>query len=310
MADAGLLTMDQVRVVLGCLERWGFVTIDGSPSRAGFGSGRGIKAGSAVTVTAHGAAAQSLWPEVVADVDERWRRRFSLQLATVLDGAGIVAGASSYDLPHGVASGWLRSNGRPATGSTSPATSIGPTLARALGAIQLAHDERSPVPLELAANVLRILDDDGVPLGRLPTLTGISRELTVQTKLLEHLGLVQLRTDGGKRLARTPAGVAAQRAHGVVLDDVEAQLAGDVAGALCSAATTILSSEAIADALRPPDGTRRSGVAAPALGRADQSATAARRTRDLVAQTELFLADPIGALPHFPMWDGNRGFGP
>jgi hypothetical protein len=34
------------------------------------------------------------------------------------------------------------------------------------------------------------------------------------------------------------------------------------------------------------------------------------RNRELVIQTESFLAGPIGALPHYPVRDGNRGFGP
>jgi hypothetical protein len=32
--------------------------------------------------------------------------------------------------------------------------------------------------------------------------------------------------------------------------------------------------------------------------------------RDLVAQTEAFQRDPINALPYYPLWDPNRGFGP
>ena len=37
---------------------------------------------------------------------------------------------------------------------------------------------------------------------------------------------------------------------------------------------------------------------------------ARERSRDLVAQTELFIGDPLHRLPHFPLWDMNRGFGP
>jgi hypothetical protein len=32
--------------------------------------------------------------------------------------------------------------------------------------------------------------------------------------------------------------------------------------------------------------------------------------RDIVAQTELLLRDPVASLPHYPFWDMNRGFGP
>ena len=33
------------------------------------------------------------------------------------------------------------------------------------------------------------------------------------------------------------------------------------------------------------------------------------RNRELVIQAESFLADPIGVLPHYRVWAGNRGFG-
>ena len=34
------------------------------------------------------------------------------------------------------------------------------------------------------------------------------------------------------------------------------------------------------------------------------------RTREMAAQTRAFIDDPAGALPHYPMWDMNRGYGP
>ncbi len=37
---------------------------------------------------------------------------------------------------------------------------------------------------------------------------------------------------------------------------------------------------------------------------------AKQRARELVAQTEDFVRDPAGTLPHYPLWDMNRGFGP
>jgi hypothetical protein len=32
--------------------------------------------------------------------------------------------------------------------------------------------------------------------------------------------------------------------------------------------------------------------------------------RDMVEQTAAFVGDPANALPYFPLWDMNRGFGP
>jgi hypothetical protein len=54
-------------------------------------------------------------------------------------------------------------------------------------------------------------------------------------------------------------------------------------------------------------GTRR--CESPALGRARAATAARQRMRDLVAQTNAFVHDPLNALPHYPVWDMNRGFG-
>ncbi len=66
----------------------------------------------------------------------------------------------------------------------------------------------------------------------------------------------------------------------------------------------------VSEGLVPPAGTVRAGDQAPALGRRDVGVAARQRMRDLVAQTEAFVADPAGRLPHHPLWDMNRGFGP
>jgi hypothetical protein len=66
----------------------------------------------------------------------------------------------------------------------------------------------------------------------------------------------------------------------------------------------------LSEGLIPPQGTVRAGDQAPALGRRDVGAAARQRMRDLVAQTQAFVRDPAGALPHYPLWDMNRGFGP
>jgi hypothetical protein len=66
----------------------------------------------------------------------------------------------------------------------------------------------------------------------------------------------------------------------------------------------------ISEGLVPPAGGRRSGdpvAATSPLGLVPAERT---RTREMVAQTSAFIEDPAGRLPHFPMWDMNRGFGP
>ena len=66
----------------------------------------------------------------------------------------------------------------------------------------------------------------------------------------------------------------------------------------------------LSEGLVPPQDTARAGDQAPALGRRDVGVAAQQRMRGLVAQTAEFVRDPAGALPHYPLWDMNRGFGP
>ena len=73
---------------------------------------------------------------------------------------------------------------------------------------------------------------------------------------------------------------------------------------------TLLKRGELSDGLKPPPGTIRAGAQTPALGRVDIGPAARQRRRDLVIQTEAFVRDPAGTLPHYPLWDMNRGFGP
>lgn len=66
----------------------------------------------------------------------------------------------------------------------------------------------------------------------------------------------------------------------------------------------------LAEGLAPIAGTIRSGTQAPAHGRRDVGPAARQRARDMAAQSRHFVADPLGSLPHYPLWDMNRGFGP
>jgi hypothetical protein len=66
----------------------------------------------------------------------------------------------------------------------------------------------------------------------------------------------------------------------------------------------------LAEGLVPQEGTVRAGTEVPALGRREAGAAARQRMSQLVAQSKAFQRDPAGALPHYPLWDMNRGFGP
>jgi len=109
------------------------------------------------------------------------------------------------------------------------------------------------------------------------------------------------------------AGIRAQQAYYRRTRDVEEKWKKEYHTAtkeVRESLTALLKRGELSDGLRPPTGTARAGAQAPALGRADIGAAAHQRMRDLVIQTEAFVRDPAGALPHYPLWDMNRGFGP
>jgi len=188
-------------------------------------------------------------------------------------------------------------------------------------AFTLEFEQESRVPLWLCANTLRVLGEGPVPLRDLPRLTGASPETS-------DIGwpakpFVAIEPDPaakrGKVVRLTPLGLRVQRNYHRVVREIEERWQTqfgqekihrlrDCLGALFVArnGNRLLMSEGLV----PAEGTVRSGAQAPALGRRDVGAAARQRMRDLVAQTEMFVRDPVNALPHYPLWDMNRGFGP
>jgi hypothetical protein len=80
---------------------------------------------------------------------------------------------------------------------------------------------------------------------------------------------------------------------------------------LCANTIRVLGEESVpVSELARLTGVARAGGDAPALGRRTMAAVALQRGRDVVAQNRNFVRDPAGCLPHYPIWDMNRGFGP
>jgi hypothetical protein len=123
----------------------------------------------------------------------------------------------------------------------------------------------------------------------------------------------------GKLVRLTPLGIRAQETYHRLIREIEtdweARFGKETVRRLREALQDLFVPRngnrlLIAEGLVPPDGTARAGDTTPALGRRDIGAAARQRTRDMAAQTEMFLRDPAATLPHYPLWDMNRGFGP
>ena len=175
--------------------------------------------------------------------------------------------------------------------------------------------------LALCANAIRVLGREPVPVAEIPRLTGSSPETSGVGWQLAPFVLVGPAPAGtrGKVVRLSPRGLEVQQKYHMLVDAIELewqdQYGKRAVGNLRKALEGIREQRdgdhsRLSAGLVPPAGVVRAGNAVPALGRRDVGAAARKRARDLVAQSEAFVRDPLGTLPHFPLWDMNRGYGP
>jgi hypothetical protein len=328
ICDRTYTSATQLGFAIGCIERWGYVEVTLKGRQApratkseGWGSARRITLDTQLTPREKGQVALELWPEVVEAVEGRWQARHGAALEAVAREVSAVAMAPGLAMPEGLPSGWMRGDWRqfpPGEPSDAPGRRFPVLIGQALLAMTILYEQRRRLPLALAANTLRVIHDGGTPVSQLHSLSGISPELTgPQCRVLVRHGLGELTDDPhrrGKSVRLTAGGTRAQREYAHTLDEVQTAL-GAAGVSATNALAKLLSAKsngelAIRDAMTPPPGVRRSGAPSPALGRVVTKAAAKTRNRELMHQTQAFLANPFDALPHYPVWDGNRGFGP
>jgi hypothetical protein len=288
--------VEEVRLKLGCLERWGFITMQPG-RRDGWGSGRGIRGDWTVRLTTKGAKAAEIWPPLFPLVEGRWETRFGSRLLSLRQALQTLAGAIS--------------------GEDVEQLPLASLFDRLLRAFRLEFDRQAVAPLDLSANILRVLGSEPVREAEIPRLTGGSPETSGIGWQVKRYIVIEPDPSArrGKLVLLSPLGIKAQHDYQRLTAEIEQRWEADFGAnqirALRESLQTILTKgDLLADALTPPAGTARAGDQAPALGRRDVGVAARKRMRDLIVQTEAFRKDPAGALPHYPLWDMNRGFGP
>lgn len=336
---ASLSSQELLKFQLGCLERWGFIYfqqegIGESPQfpaahearRDGWGSGRGIKTAWVVHLAKRGRLAAGFWPKVGLDVDKRWRQRFASDYSDLYEALQEIERRREVELPLGLPS----SGNVPWSETYQPRKSqkdeedrlLSALLSRVLLMFTIEFNRRSHVPISACANTIRVLRADaGTRLADLPRLTGCSPETCDIGWFLKRFVAIEPDPSGkrGKLVRLSPAGQEAQRRYHLLTreieDEWERKFGATGVRRLRSSLEEVLAERkdgkhVIGFGMVPPEGMIRAGGVAPALGRRDVGVAAKQRGRDSVEQTKLFVADPEGSLPHYPLWDMNRGFGP
>jgi hypothetical protein len=280
------ITVDELRAQtraacnIAGLERWRWITVGdpGGGRRDGYGTHRGVKGGSVLRPTPVGSYARRLWPQAVADVEQRWRDRFGDAAVGSLRDALLAPTPSAAQMP------WAPPEVHPSDGLRSHVISgtgtggdipLGALMGQALTALTLEHERGSAVSLPLGADVLRVIENAVVPLRDLPRLSGVSKEaVAMGTGFLARGKLAEI--GPGRLISLTARGQAA-------LDDYRVRAARPGDERLRAGLEEIVSQrEALAEGLRPPEGCWRAA-------------------KPYLAQTQRMLANPTAALPWQPM---------
>ena len=262
------------QVNLAGLERWGWIVLgDRRRGDAGFGSHRGVIPSTSVRLTSAGTAVCRVWPDRIAEVEERWRRRFGVPTVRALTELGSQLGAGMpWALPEVHPRDGFYSHPLPTPSEDHPP--LAAALGSALTAVTVHQERSAPVSLALSANVLHALGAEPARTRDLPTRTGLAKEaVAVSISYLARHALAT-RTPGGT-IRLTTAGIEAK-------EEADARPGPDHAQLRLLLDQVLADTHALRDGLHPPTGCWR--------GKPPHTT----RTRHL-------LDDPAAALPRQPI---------
>jgi DNA-binding MarR family transcriptional regulator len=309
------LPKPKLHSTLGGLERWRYVTVgpgsaDRPPEskRDGWGSGRGLRTDWVVRPTEAGRKAEEIWRPLFNDIETRWEERFGdVEIRELRRSLGDVVEKLDVELPEylpivGSANGMVteithRSRSRATSESdVAQPLQLSRLLAQVLVAYTIDFERESGLSLPLSANVLRVLDGEGLDVRELPFVAGISKEaVSMALRYLTktgYLGVDADSSDARKKLVRvTTKGRDAQESarmrHAELEQAWERRFGPGAVQQLRAALHGVLDQ-------------REGGRARLSLG-LQPPPDGWRATKPYVEHTRAVVDDPIGRLPDHPM---------
>jgi DNA-binding MarR family transcriptional regulator len=198
-----------LRTNLDGMRRWGYITIE--PDTFGSRSKR-PRPDAVLRPTQAGQQAQEVWRRLPGQIEQRWRDRFSEdKIGRLRQSLSEIVIQVKYDLPDflPILSYGLFTRGRQPEADRSlalqddqerqpPAATVDATnlslsalLAKVLLVFATEYERESDVSLAISANVLRVLDVEGVQVRELPRLSGVSKEAIAMAQgFLEKQGYI------------------------------------------------------------------------------------------------------------------------
>jgi hypothetical protein len=193
------------------MRRWGYLAIDGTGAQA------------TLRLRAAGRRAAAAWEPLPDEIEGRWRQRIGAPGVDRLR-AALATFVTRFEVELPDCLPILRHELFCDRGDVAPvrdqalsrdadaAISLWSLLSRTLLAFAREYEQDARLSLAVTADVLRVLDPEAVHVADLPRVSGVSKEaLAMALKLLEKRGLVDVGSDGRRRVGRlTERGARAQ----------------------------------------------------------------------------------------------------
>jgi len=216
-----LARLARTKTNLNGMQRWGYITVRPDPSDE-----RPKSPASAwlIRPTPKGRMAQQIWRPLLGVVEERWRSCFgAAQIDRLQDSLRALVSSIDLTLPDclPILGYGLVSRAPDQAGSNEDDLQSLPLvalLARALLVFAIEFERESALSLAVSANVVRVLDENGVRVRDLPLLSGVSKEaIAMALGFLQKRGVAVVEEESGATRAKiarlTPKGRDAQDAH-------------------------------------------------------------------------------------------------
>jgi len=280
---------------------WGYVTV--SPDST-HGQRSPPRSDWMIRPTPGGQRAQEVWRPLFGVIEGRWRERYGEgEIVRLRDSLSAVVSQLNFELPeylpilrYGLFSEVALDQERASASSVEGAgQSLSALLSKVLIVLAMDFERDWPLALAISANLLRVLNEEGVQVRDLPRLSGVSKEATAMALgFLEKRGFIEMKSGatGRRKLVRlTSTGLSAQIACRQRLGAVELSFQSRIGkGRLDDLRESL-------QTLRD----RRDGEQ-PVLGQGLIPHPGGWRANKLyLAQTLAMVRDPAGTLPHYPM---------
>jgi hypothetical protein len=201
---------------LGGMTRWGYVTVAPDPAD---GRAKPPRRDLVVRPTPAGRQAQQVWQPLAGEIEQRWRDRFGAGVDRLRASLSALTSGGPQYLPVVNYSNGMRTLVPPTKRAAEP--DLAALLSQVLLGFIVEFERGSELSLPITANVVRLLDDSGVPIRDLPARSGVSKEaIAASVGFLERHGHV-VRAD--RQVLLTPAGQRARDDDRRLLGRIERQ---------------------------------------------------------------------------------------